>query len=228
MPVPEAIVCVTDPPYGVNIGAKNRMLNSIDSHDRQPTDIKSDTLSPDELRAVLLPSFINIRELMATPECTYFVTSPQGGELSTMMLLVMGDAGLPVRHVLIWKKNQPTFSLGRLDYDYIHEPILMTWTDRHKRIMAGEHKTSVLQIDRERACDKHITTKPVALYANAYQNHSEEDDVVVDPFAGSGTAFIAAEQLARRCIGIEIEPKYCDVIVERWQNFTGKKAKRSK
>lgn len=68
--------------------------------------------------------------------------------------------------------------------------------------------------------------KPVALYANAYQNNSEDGDVVFDAYSGSGTAFIAAEQLARKCYGMEISPQYCDVIVKRWENLTGKKAVR--
>ena len=66
--------------------------------------------------------------------------------------------------------------------------------------------------------------KPVALYANAYANNSDAGDIVFDAYSGSGTAFIAAEQLGRRCYGLEIEPKYCDVIVQRWENLTGKKA----
>ena len=142
-----------------------------------------------------------------------------------MMMMMMQKAGLRARHVLIWVKNQPTFSMGRLDYDYQHEPILLTWLARHKRPMLGEHRTTVWQIDKPRASPEHPTMKPVALYVNAYLNNSDSGDLVFDAYAGSGTAFIAAEQLCRRCYGLEIEPRYCDVIVARWEKFTGGKAR---
>lgn len=142
------------------------------------------------------------------------------------MMMMMQEAGLRVRHVLIWKKNSPTFSMGRLDYDYQHEPILLTWGKRHKRPMRGEHRTSVWEIDRPRASPDHPTTKPVALYANAMLNNSDDGDVAFEPFAGSGTAVIASEQLGRQCRAIEISPQYCDVIVKRWETLTGQKAQR--
>ena len=83
-------------------------------------------------------------------------------------------------------------------------------------------------IDRPRKSAEHPTMKPVAFYANAYLNNSDSGDNVFDPYAGSGTAFVAAEQLDRRCYGLEISPAYCDVIVERWQKLTEKKAKRNR
>ena len=221
--------CVfTDPPYGVAIGAKNRMLNSFQPSERNLTDIVDDTLTPEQLEQQLLPAFINIRQLVMADDCTVFVTAPQGGELGMMMMMMMMQkAGLRARHVLIWKKNQPTFSMGRLDYDYAHEPILLTWGKKHKRPMNGKHRTSVWEIDRERKCAERPTMKPVELYANGYLNNSDEGDNVYDAYIGSGTAFIAAEQLNRRCYGLEISPAYCDVIVERWQNLTGGKAVRN-
>ena len=114
--------------------------------------------------------------------------------------------------------------MGRLDYDYQHEPILLTWGKRHKRPMRGKHKTSVWEINKPRKSEEHPTMKPVELYANAYQNNSDNGDSVFDAYSGSGTAFIAAEQLGRKCYGMEISPQYCDVIVKRWETLTGKKA----
>ncbi len=214
-----------DPPYGVSIGAKNRFLNSVQKAGRCLENITDDDMGPEELKSSLLPSFTNTRELVMADDCTLFVTAPQGGELG-MMMMMMREAGLPVRHVLIWKKSAPTFSMGRLDYDYAHEPILLTWGKRHKRPMLGKHKTSVWEVDKPRASAEHPTMKPVELYANAYQNNSDAGDAVADMFAGSGTAFIASEQVGRRCFGMEISPAYCDVIVQRWENLTGKKATR--
>lgn len=132
-----------------------------------------------------------------------------------MMMMMMREAKLPPRHVLIWKKNAPTFSMGRLDYDYQHEPILLTWGKRHKRPMRGKHRTSVWEIDKPRKSAEHPTMKPVELYANAYLNNSDDGDAVADIYAGSGTAFVAAEQLNRRTFGMEISPGYVAVILER-------------
>ena len=216
--------CVfTDPPYGVSIGAKNRFLNSVQKAGLCLENITGDDLTPEQLKQMLLPAFVNIRTMVMAEDCTLFVCAPQGGELG-MMMMMMQDAGLRARHVLIWKKNQPTFSMGRLDYDYQHEPILLTWGKKHKRPMKGSCKTSVWEIDRERTCDLHPTMKPVALYANAYLNNSDDASNVFDAYSGSGTAFIAAEQLGRKCHGMELSPQYCDIIVERWENLTGEKA----
>lgn len=211
----ERACCVfTDPPYGVSVGAKNRLLNSVQPSGRCLIDIVSDDLKPEELEAVLLPAFVNCREIAMAEDCTLFMTAPQGGELG-MMMMMMQKAGLKCRHVLIWKKNAPTFSMGRLDYDYQHEPILLTWGKKHKRPMNGTHKTSVWEIDKPRASAEHPTMKPVELYVNGYMNNSDQGDVVYEPYAGSGTAFIAAQNTGRLCRGIELEPNYCAVILER-------------
>jgi len=148
-------------------------------------------------------------------DCTVFVTAPQGGDLSMMMMMMMREAKLPVRHVLIWKKNQPTFSLGRLDYDYQHEPILLTWGKRHKRPMQGNHRTSVWEIDKPRSSKEHPTMKPVELVENALLNNSDRADVVYDAYSGSGTTIIACENLGRRCRAVEIDPGYVAVAIER-------------
>ena len=218
----KADMIFTDPPYGVSIGAKNRMLNSFQKAGRNLTDIVDDNSSPDELKSILLPAFKNARALMSD-DCTVFVTAPQGGDLG-MMMMMMQEAGLKIRHVLIWKKNAPTFSMNRLDYDYQHEPILLTWGKRHKFYGLGDHKTSVWEIDKPRKSAEHPTMKPVALVKNALLNNSTGKDNVYDPFLGSGTTLIACEQLGRRCFGLEIEPRYCDVILARWEKFTGKVA----
>ena len=143
-----------------------------------------------------------------------------------MMMMMMKEAGLMVRHVLIWKKDAPTFSMGRLDYDYQHEPILLTWGVRHKRPMQGAHRTSVWEIPKPRASKEHPTMKPVELVENALLNNSEQGDIVFDGYCGSGTTIIACEKVSRRARAIEIEPKYCDVTIRRWEDLTGKRAER--
>jgi DNA modification methylase len=209
----------TDPPYGVAIGAKNRFLNSFQKAGKNLKDIKDDNISKDDLYNKLVSAFTNLKNV-SNDCCTYFVTAPQGGELGLMMMMMMMmEAGLNVRHVLMWYKNSPTFSMGRLDYEYQHEPILLTWNKTHKFYGLGEHKTSVWKIDKPRANKEHPTMKPVKLVENALLNNSMEGNVVVDIYLGSGTTMVAAHQLNRKCYGMEIDPKYCQVIIDRMRKL---------
>jgi DNA modification methylase len=213
----KADMVFTDPPYGVEIGAKNRFLNSFQKAGRNLKDIKDDNISRDELYNKLVSAFTNLKNY-SNDCCTYFVTAPQGGELG-MMMMMMRDAGLPVRHVLMWYKNAPTFSMGRLDYEYQHEPILLTWNKTHKFYGLGEHKTSVWKVDKPRSNKEHPTMKPVKLVENALLNNSKEQDNVADIYLGSGTTMVAAHQLNRKCYGMEIDSKYCSVIIDRMRKL---------
>ena len=169
------------------------------------------------------------------------------------MMMMMRDAGLPVRHMLIWVKSSATFSMGRLDYDYRHEPIFYTWTKSHhfyggysntviddskplekmtktelKDLVHAlqEHKeTSVIYCDKPHKSELHPTMKPVKLVGRFMINNSKPGDIVADIFGGSGTTLIAAEQLGRKCRMMEMDPHYCDVIIDRWEQLTGKKAR---
>lgn len=146
--------------------------------------------------------------------CAIYVTAPQGGELGMMMMMMM-MSGLPVRHVLNWIKNSPTFSMGRLDYDYQHEPILFSWKKTHKHYGRGQHKTSTWFIDKPRASKEHPTMKPVELVENAVLNSSDESQIIYEPFSGSGTTLVACECRGRKGRAIEIAPKYVAVALER-------------
>ena len=212
----------TDTPYGVSIGDKNAALNSVQPSGRCTTNIENDTLSADALYPILVKAMTNAR-LSCKDDASYYVTSPQGGELGLMMMM-MKDAGLPVRHMLIWEKNCATFSLGRLDYDYQHEPIFYTWTKKHHNYRNGEYRTTIWKYDKPRKCDLHPTMKPVALVANAMLDATKEGDVVLDLFGGSGTTLIAAEQKNRKAMLMELDPHYCDVILARWEKLTGQTA----
>lgn len=139
-----------------------------------------------------------------------------------MMMMMMRDSGLPVRHILVWNKSSATFSMGRLDYDYKHEPIFYTWTKKHH--FYGKNKTTVWDIAKPRKCDLHPTMKPIELVAEAVNNSTKAGDSVIDIFGGSGSTLIACEQLGRACYTMEIDPHYCDVILARWEEATGKKA----
>lgn len=213
----------TDPPYGVAIGDKNKLLNSVQPSGRCTENIKNDKLSTDELYTILVKAMVNVRNNCKDDAC-YYVTSPQGGELGLMMMMMMKDAGVPVRHMLIWEKNSATFSLGRLDYDYQHEPIFYTWTKSHHNYRKGDYRTTVWKYDKPRKCDLHPTMKPVELVANCLMDATREGDTVLDVFGGSGTTLIACEQLRRKCRMVELDPHYCDVIIARWEKLTGRKA----
>ncbi|MBR4442471.1 MAG: site-specific DNA-methyltransferase [Clostridia bacterium] len=220
----KADMVFTDPPYGVAIGDKNATLNSIQKAGCCCENIRNDTMPEGELYSLLKTAFINVRE-NCTEDAVYFVTSPQGGSLGLMMMM-MKDAGLEVRHVLMWRKNCATFSLGRLDYDYQHEPIFYTWVKKHHNFRNGENRTTVWDYDKPRHCDLHPTMKPVALVANAIMDGSAPGMIVLDAFGGSGTTMIACEQNGRRCYMMELDPHYVDVIIARWEKLTGEKAVR--
>ena len=219
----KADMVFTDPPYGVSIGDKNAALNSVQPSGRCCKNIENDTLSADELYPILVKAMTNAR-LSCKEDACYFVTSPQGGELGLMMM--MKDAGLPVRHMLVWEKNSATFSLGRLDYDYQHEPIFYTWTKKHHNYRKGQYRTTIWKYDKPRKCDLHPTMKPVELVANCLNDATKAGDIALDVFGGSGTTMIACEQLGRRARLMELDPHYCDVIIARWEKFTGMKAEK--
>lgn len=211
----KATLLFTDPPYGVSIGDKNKFLNKFSKSGRVLTSIESDDDSAEDLGDMLLQVFTLSKDFL-TDDCSVFVCSPQGGSLGMMMMMMMmRDAGLEVRHVLNWVKNSPTFSLGRLDYDYQHEPILFTWIKKHKKIMGGQFKSSVWNIDKPVANKEHPTMKPVELYVNALLNHTDINDILYEPFGGSGTGMVAAQNTGRACRMVELTPSYCAVILER-------------
>ncbi|ABX15962.1 MULTISPECIES: site-specific DNA-methyltransferase [Burkholderiales] len=126
---------------------------------------------------------------------------------------------------IIWAKN--TFTLGRADYQRQYEPILYGWPEGAERYWCGDRdQGDVWQIKKPQKNDLHPTMKPVELVERAIRNSSRPGDVVLDPFGGSGTTLIAAEKAGRVARLIELDPKYTDVIVRRWQEWTGKQATR--
>jgi site-specific DNA-methyltransferase (adenine-specific) len=218
--------CVfTDPPYNVAVGSKNKILNEQDGGCRNETEIAGDKGMTDaEIGEQLWrPAFQNMAD-HAKDDCSIYVTMPQGGTHMMMMMMMMADACWQVKHELMWLKNQPTFSMGRLDYDYKHEPIMYGWKKTHNFYGKGKFTKSVWEIDKPRESKLHPTMKPIELIANALENSTKENDCVLDVFGGSGSTLIACEQLNRKCYMVELDPKYVDVIIDRWEKFTGQKA----
>lgn len=133
------------------------------------------------------------------------------------------DTGWAIRQCLIWKKS--SLVLGRQDYHWQHEPCLYGWKDGAGHLWASDRKqTTILEFDKPARNGEHPTMKPVALFEYLLLNNTKGGDIVLDSFGGSGTTLIAAEKNGRMARLIELDPKYCDVIVSRWQSFTGQQA----
>lgn len=213
----KADMVFTDPPYGVNYTGKAERFGRKGS-----SQISGDS-SVDEASTVYGEAFKRISEVLKDGG-VYYVCAPQGGDQEMMMMMMRST--IPCRHQLIWKKDSSVFSMGRLDYDYQHEPILYGWKGSHKHLAGGKQKTSVWDIARPKKSKSHPTMKPVELVEEAILNSASRESVVIDFFGGSGSTLIACEQTSRKCRMIEIDPIYCQVIIDRWEGISGKTAKR--
>lgn len=216
----KALLCLTDPPYGVSYADKNEFLNAQDKGNRIQDKIENDHMKPEAMMD-FWKSVWTAWTPVLTEDATYYISGPSG-TLLLSLLLSLRDAGWVYRHMLIWAKNNHV--LGRCDYHYKHEPILYGWMKTH-HFYGGSSCTSLLEIDRPHKSELHPTMKPVELFERLMSNSSKSGDAVADPFSGSGTTIIAAERLGRKARAMEIEPRYVDVAVRRWQNLTGMKAK---
>jgi len=133
------------------------------------------------------------------------------------------DSGFLLKQCLIWVKQ--SIVMGRQDYHWQHEPILYGWADGGSHSWHGDRKQStVWNIDRPTKSEEHPTMKPVELVEKALANSTQYGDIVLDAFGGSGTTMIAAQKIGRKARLIELDPHYCDVIVARWEKYTGQKA----
>ena len=210
----KAAMVFCDPPYGVNYanspkdklrGTHRPILNDNLGEDFEPF-----------LKAALTPMIAH---------CTGAIyIAMSSSELDTLQTAFRA-AGGKWSTFIIWAKN--TFTLGRSDYQRQYEPILYGWPEGAKRHWCGDRDQSdVWQIKKPHKNDLHPTMKPVDLVERAIRNSSRPGDVVMDPFGGSGTTLIAAEKSGRQARLIELDPKYVDVIVRRWQSYAGAQAIR--
>jgi hypothetical protein len=203
---------VTDPPYGVSYADKNAYLNAISPGNRIQVPIANDHGTIEETAEKLWkPAFATMYDA-ADRGCSLYCFMPQGGDQMMMMMMMMMSSKWPPRHELIWLKNNHV--LGRADYNYKHEPIVYAWKDEGHKFYGG-FQTSVLEFDKPQKSDLHPTTKPLELIERLIQNSSQSGELVGDWFLGSGTTLIAAHRTGRRCYGVEIEPRYADVILRR-------------
>jgi DNA modification methylase len=204
----KADMVFTDPPYSVNYTKKAKEVLKSKNY----VEIKNDNLSVEETAEMLWrPTFKNLYD-NSKDDCSFYVTMPQGGD--QMMMMMMMNENWQVKHELIWVKEAPVFSMGRLDYDYKHEPIMYGWKNKHNFYGKGSFLKSIWEIPRKEN-KLHPTMKPIQLIGNAILNSSLKNNIITDLFLGSGSTMVAAHQLNRKCYGMELDPKYCQVIVDR-------------
>jgi DNA modification methylase len=217
----KADLMLTDPPYNVALGM-NETPEQAKARNRR-TDgkvVANDSMSDQEFRAFLFACFEQGFSSMK-PGASFYVWHADSEGFNFRG--AVRDCGEKVRQCLVWAKD--VLVMGRQDYQWQHEPCLYGWKDGAAHGWYSDRKqTTLLRFDRPSRNQEHPTMKPVGLFAYLMGNSTAPQGLAYDPFLGSGTTLIAAEQLGRKCYGMEISPQYCDVIVKRWETLTGKKA----
>lgn len=202
-----ADMLLTDPPYNVDYTGKTK----------DALKIQNDTMSDDKFRAFLRSAFFVADSAMKSGAVFYIWHADSEGY---NFRGACHDTGWTVRQCLIWRKN--VMVLGRQDYQWAHEPSLYGWKEGAAHLWASNRKqTTILEFDRPARSKDHPTSKPVLLFDYQIKNNTKARDIVLDPFLGSGTSIIACEQNGRTCYGMELDPKYCDVIVNRYIGLVG-------
>jgi len=203
-----AKLVVTDPPYGVDY------QGGVFS--------KRDKLAGDET-ADLYGPILKLAYEFSDAKAAVYLWHSDGKAVDVFAAL---DSAKYVRRItIIWNKNIAQFGALSAQYKQKHEPCHYLFKKGESpRWFGPTNETTVWDIDRNQTNEHHPTEKPIGIMARPIQNSSEVTDIILDFFLGSGTTLIAAEQLGRKCYGMEISPAYCDVIVKRWENLTGKKA----
>lgn len=210
-----ADMAFTDPPYNVDYG--NSAKDKLRGKDRR---ILNDNLGAD-FHAFLEAALGNL--LAVTKGACYVAMS--SSELDTLQR-AFRDAGGKWSTFIIWAKN--TFTLGRSDYQRQYEPILYGWREGADHYWCGARdQGDVWFFNKPVKNDLHPTMKPVELVERAIRNSSKSRDIVLDLFGGSGSTLIACEKTGRRARVMELDPKYVDVIIRRWQEYTGEQARRA-
>lgn len=210
-----ATMMFTDPPWNVAIG-----LDSNPRH-RQRSGLQNDNLPPEQFQQ-FLSGFIQAVDPWIEGDVYCVLGASEWPRLDA----TLRERGFHWSATIIWAKD--AFVLGRSKYHRRYEPIWYGWKNEKKSsFLNARDLDDVWEIPRPRKSEEHPTMKPVKLPLRAISNSSLLGDVILDPFGGSGSTLIAAEQAGRRGYLMELDPIYCDVIVKRWEQFTGSKARRS-
>ena len=216
----KADMVFTDPPYGVSYTGGMKIENGkIKSNGKKQ--IKNDALDYENLYSFLYDVFINLKNNTILKSAFYvFYTHSRTREF----LNAFYDAGLKQRSIIIWHKTSGGFGDFMAQYMNAYEPCIYGSNGDSVNWYGATNEKTVWDMDKEKKCDLHPTMKPIEVVARAINNSSKKDEKVLDLFGGSGSTLIACEQLNRKCYMMELDPKYIDVIIQRWENFTGKKA----
>ena len=206
----KADLLLTDPPYGVDYTGKTK----------DALKIQNDAKTDEEMIEFLSSAFRSADSVMK-PGAVFYIW--YAGTKEHAFDKACQLTGWEVRQILIWAKN--TMVMGRQDYQWRHEPCIYGWKGGAGHLWASDRKqTTILEFDRPTANKEHPTMKPIALFDYQIQNNTKGGDIVLDLFGGSGTTIMACEQNGRNACVMEYDPKYVDVIIKRWENFTGEKA----
>lgn len=212
----KADMLLTDPPYNVDYTGKASELET--------RKIENDKMKDSAFQDFLTSAFSNAAENMKAGGVFYIWHADSEG---LNFRVACKKAGFQVRQCLIWNKN--AMVMGRQDYQWKHEPCLYGWKDGASHLWASDRKqTTVLEFEKPQKNNLHPTMKPIKLFDYQIKNNTKGDDIVLDLFGGSGTTIMAAEQNGRRGFVMEYDPRFVDVIVDRWEQFTGMKAKKIK
>lgn len=203
---------LTDPPYNVAYQGKTKDALTI----------QNDEMDDESFRRFLVSAYDAADSVLKEGAAFYIWHADSEG---FNFRGACRDIGWKVRECLIWSKN--AFVLGRQDYQWQHEPCLYGWKDGAAHHWYSDRsQTTILEFDRPNRNAEHPTMKPVGLFQYLIGNSTKPGDIVLDSFGGSGTTLIACEQSGRSARILELDPCYCDVIIERWQNLTGQRAVR--
>ena len=200
----KANLVVTDPPYNVN-------------YEGSAGKIKNDNMNTDKFYNFLLDAFSNMEKVMADDASIYVFHADTEG---LNFRKAFNDAGFYLSGCCIWKK--PSLVLGRSPYQWQHEPCLYGWKRKGKhQWYSGRKETTIWEFEKPKKNAEHPTMKPIALLAYPITNSSMSNTIILDPFGGSGSTLIACEQTDRSCYTIELDEKFCDVIVKRYIEQVG-------
>lgn len=209
----KADMVFTDPPYGVSYeGGLN---------EKKKQQIKNDNVTGNELYIFLCNVFKNVKNNTNDKSAVYvFYATKTTREFINAFL----DSGLKQRSIIAWYKQGGGFGDFMAQYMNAYEPCIYGSNGDSVNWYGPTNEKTIWEIDKEKKCDLHPTMKPIEVVARAIKNSSKQNDLVLDLFGGSGSTLIACEQLNRVCYMNELDPKYCDVIIKRWETLTGNKA----
>lgn len=213
---------LTDPPYNVAYGYDGA---ATEGHRKDGLVVLNDKMDNDKFEEFLTNAF-NAANANMEKGASFYIFHSDGYSYWFRKALI-NTVDLELRENLIWVKNSMVF--GRQDYQWRHEPCLYGWKKGSRHNWFSDRKqTTVMEFDRPTKSVEHPTMKPIPLFAYLIQNSSQEGWNVYDSFGGSGTTIMACEQLGRNGFSMELDPHYCDVIINRWETYTGKKAEKIK